>query len=80
MSIKLCQNYALKFTVTKCHHITCKKSSYINPLITAKHQKSMVVNKIMPKLCSKYVCDNCSKINKDDYYNNKMKKLLLYFV
>ena len=62
---KLCPNYNCE----TCDYNTCKKSSYDNHILSAKHQKTLKIhemetngNQIMPKLCSKiYTCEICSK-------------------
>ena len=76
---KLCSG----FYCEKCHYNTCKKSSYINHTLSAKHQKSIKVNiletngnQIMPKLCStKYSCEHCNKEfqNRSGLWKHKQK-------
>ena len=55
-----------KFYCEKCDYRTCKKSSYDDHLISAKHKKSMIVNQNLPKICSEFICQNCSKKYKDN--------------
>ncbi len=62
---KLCSKYFCKY----CDYYTCKKSSFDNHNLSAKHQKRIKGDvlvtpgdEIMPKLCSlKYQCENCDK-------------------
>ena len=54
---KLC----FKFYCEKCDYGTCKKSSYDNHLLSARHKKTTENNINMPKLCLKYTCENCEK-------------------
>ena len=35
-------------------------------MISAKHKKSMIVNQNLPKICSEFICQNCSKKYKDN--------------
>jgi hypothetical protein len=55
-----------KFYCEKCDYGTCKKSSYNDHLLSAKHVKSMNINQNLPKICSEYICQNCSKKYKDN--------------
>ena len=55
-----------KFYCEKCDYGTCKKSSYDDHLISAKHIKSMIGNENLPKICSEFICQNCSKKYKDN--------------
>ena len=64
-AIKLCQKLCHKFCCKICDYYTSKKSSMINHEMTARHKKSIISNKIMPKLCSGLVCDFCEKTYKD---------------
>ncbi len=62
---KLCSNYNCEI----CDYNTCKKSSYDNHVLSAKHLKTLKKcqmetngNQIMLKLCSKiYPCEICKK-------------------
>ena len=62
---KFCSKFYCKF----CDYGTCKKSSYDDHLLSAKHQKRRFgdvletnVNKILPKFCSsKFACEKCNK-------------------
>ena len=50
-----------------CDYSTSKKSSYNNHVLSAKHQKSIIgdalVTKLCPKLCStNYTCEKCNKV------------------
>ena len=62
---KLCS----KYYCSDCDYRTCKKSSYSNHLISAKHKKQSNGNlletkgsEIMPKLCSpSFCCETCLK-------------------
>ena len=69
-----------KFYCENCDYGTCKKSSYDDHLITAKHIKSMNGNENLPKICSPFICENCSKKYKDNSglwrHKKKCKKLL----
>ena len=58
-----------------CDYGTSKKSSYDDHLLSAKHNKSMVSHQILPKLCSKYICQNCNKEYKDNSGLWKHKKV-----
>ena len=59
---KICYN----FYCHNCDYGTCKKSSYEDHLISAKHKKSIVGNENLPKICSEFICQNCSKKYKDN--------------
>jgi len=62
---KLCLNYYCQF----CDYGTCKKSSFVNHKLSAKHKKlsngnilETAGNEIMPKLCSgNFTCEKCNK-------------------
>jgi len=62
---KLCPT----FYCNNCDYGTCKKSSFNNHNLSAKHKKSIIgnnletnVNEIMPKICSiNYSCEKCQK-------------------
>jgi ABC-type transporter Mla subunit MlaD len=60
-SNKILPKICSKFYCEICDYGTCKKSSYDDHLVSAKHTKSMVGNEILPKFCSEFVCPNCSK-------------------
>ena len=55
-----------KYFCENCDYGTCKKSSYTDHLDSAKHKKSMIVNEILPEICSKFICQKCSKKYKDN--------------
>jgi hypothetical protein len=55
-----------KFYCEICDYGTCKKSSYDDHLISAKHIKSTFGNENLPKICSEFICQNCSKKYKDN--------------
>ena len=55
---KLCS----KFYCNICDYSTCKKSSYDNHLLSAKHKKSIIGDVLVTKLCpEKYRCEKCNK-------------------
>ena len=54
-----------KYYCEKCDYGTSKKSSYTDHLNSNKHQKSMISNEILPKICSDFICHICSKKYKD---------------
>jgi len=62
---KLSSNYYCKC----CDYSTSKKSNFDNHNLSAKHQKSMIVNVSndeISKISSKYACKNCNKVYKDN--------------
>jgi len=59
-------NSAPKFYCENCDYKTCKKSSFDDHLISAKHKKSMVGNDFLPNSAPKYICPNCFKEYKDN--------------
>jgi len=59
---KLCSNYYCE----KCDYETSKKSSINNHYMSAKHQKSMVVNEKEAIISHSYTCQICSKTYKDN--------------
>jgi hypothetical protein len=62
---KLSSNYYCKC----CDYSTSKKSNFDNHNLSAKHQKSMIVNVSndkISKISNKYVCKNCNKVYKDN--------------
>jgi hypothetical protein len=62
---KLSSNYYCKC----CDYNTSKKSNFDNHNLSAKHQKSMIVNVSndeISKISSKYACKNCNKVYKDN--------------
>ena len=59
-------NSAPKFYCEICDYKTCKKSSFDDHLISAKHKKSMVGNDFLPNSAPKYICPNCFKEYKDN--------------
>jgi len=58
--------FCSKFYCENCDYGTCKKSSYDDHLVSAKHTKSMIGNENLPKFCSEFICPNCSKKYKDN--------------
>jgi hypothetical protein len=62
-------NYAPKFYCESCDYGTCKKSSYDNHILSAKHKKSTFSNLCQPNFQqiqqSKFTCENCNKEYKD---------------
>jgi hypothetical protein len=67
-----------KFFCEKCNYGTSKKSSYDNHLISKKHTKSIVVKNSVSKIVSKYTCEKCNKIYKENsgLWRHKQKCLL----
>jgi hypothetical protein len=59
------QKICPKFSCEKCHYNTSKKSCYNQHLMTAKHQKSIIINENQSKICSKHKCDYCNKSYKE---------------
>jgi Txe/YoeB family toxin of Txe-Axe toxin-antitoxin module len=64
---KLSENYAFKYCCKNCNYNTCKKSSYDNHILSAKHQRMTKEDKggqnyaqNMPADCEKFVC-SCGK-------------------
>ena len=53
------------FFCEKCNYGTCKKSSYDNHIISIKHNKIMVDHSVS-KIVSKYTCEKCNKIYKEN--------------
>jgi hypothetical protein len=63
------QKICLRFFCKYCDYGTSKKSSYDEHLLSAKHQKSTIVNIFndkISKICNKYQCKNCNKVYKDN--------------
>jgi hypothetical protein len=66
-------NSAFKFYCKCCDYGTCKKSSYSDHLLSAKHTKNLNGNvletngnQILPKICSSnYSCEKCKKVFKN---------------
>ena len=50
----------------KCDYGTSKKSNINNHYMSAKHQKSMIVNEKKAKLSPSFICQICSKTYKDN--------------
>jgi hypothetical protein len=65
-SNEILPKFCSKFYCEKCDYGTCKKSSYDDHLLSAKHTKSMVSNEILPKFCSAFICQKCNKKYKDN--------------
>ena len=57
---------AQRFYCKNCDYGTCKKSSYVEHLLSTKHQKSINSNSFLPQICSKFCCEKCSKQYKDN--------------
>ena len=61
---------AYRFYCNFCDYGTCKKSSYSDHILSAKHEKSMFgkqnSNENLPKSAAKYSCENCGKNYKDN--------------
>ena len=60
------QKHTMKYYCEKCDYGTSKKSSYDDHLLSTKHNKSTIINQNLPKICSKYICQNCNKEYKDN--------------
>ena len=66
---KILPKFCSKFYCKNCDYGTCKKSSYDDHLLSAKHQKRRFgdvletnANTILPKFCSsKFACEKCNK-------------------
>ena len=58
--------FCSKYYCETCDYRTCKKSSYNDHNLSAKHKKAMGFNENLPKFCSKYICQKCSKNYKDN--------------
>jgi hypothetical protein len=77
------QKYAMKFYCKYCDYGTCRKSSYDDHLLSAKHQKLTNGNIMEPcgnanlqKICnSKHSCENCEKEfkNRSGLWKHKQK-------
>ena len=61
INAKLCS----KFYCEKCDYGTCKKSSYDNHVLSAKHTKTTDNNENMPKQSKCYLCEKCNAKYKD---------------
>ena len=65
MLTKSCKNVALNLYCNNCDYNTDRKSSFNKHLLTSKHLKLTLVNKICNKNCemdiNKFICDFCSK-------------------
>jgi hypothetical protein len=59
-------DFCPKFYCEKCHYGTSKKSSYVDHLISKRHNKSTPSNIILPKFCSDFICQTCNKKYKDN--------------
>ena len=59
-------NSAPKFFCEKCNYNTCKKSSFDDHLLSAKHKKSMISNENLLNSAPKFICIMCSKEYKDN--------------
>jgi hypothetical protein len=62
---KTCPRFFCKY----CDYGASRKSSYDDHLLSAKHQKSTIVNIVNEKngkICTKYTCKNCNKVYKDN--------------
>jgi len=61
------QKICAKFYCKLCDYGTCRKSSYNEHLLSAKHQKSMIGNEKIGKICTdRFTCKNCNKVYKDN--------------
>lgn len=62
METKSCSKVAQKYYCKTCDYTTCKTSSYTKHCLSAKHNLETLGNQKLPKSCSKFCCDKCSKI------------------
>jgi hypothetical protein len=45
----------------KCNFECCKKSNYVQHLLTSKHQNRTKLNSLEQKKCQPFICTNCNK-------------------
>ena len=70
------QKSAMNFYCKKCDYGTCRKSSFDDHILSAKHQKFSNVNENLQKICnSTYLCEICKKEfkNRSGLWKHKQK-------